>query len=105
MRTHQYYVYILASDSGVLYVGVTRDLIRRLFQHRSGDAPGFTKRYNVTRLVYFEVTSNVLAAIVREKQIKAWRREKKAELIELQNPGWRDLAIDWVPRRPATSGR
>ncbi|MFZ5624434.1 MAG: GIY-YIG nuclease family protein [Gemmatimonadota bacterium] len=96
MRT--YYVYILASHSGVLYTGVTADLITRLHQHRTGRPPGFASRYRAVRLVYFEVTPNVRAAIAREKQIKSWRREKKLRLIESMNPGWLDLAADWFPK-------
>ncbi len=93
MRT--YYVYILASKSCVLYVGVTNNLERRLFEHRQKLAPGFTAKYNVTRLVYFETFENVRDAIAREKQLKPWRREKKIALIEAMNPEWRDLSAAW----------
>ena len=89
------FVYILASRSGVLYVGVTSDLFRRIWQHRSGALEGFTRRYKVNRLVYYEVADEVAGAIAREKQIKAWRRGKRVQLIEQANPGWRDLAADW----------
>jgi len=90
----QYYVYILASLSQRLYVGVTNDLLRRVYEHRNvGD--GFAARYRVTRLVYFESTGNVLAAIAREKEIKGWLRERKLRLVEAANPDWRDLAEDW----------
>lgn len=88
---HNYYVYILCSTNGVLYVGMTNDLVRRVAQHRNGEIAGFTKRYNVHRLVYFEHTHLVDAAIAREKQIKGWVREKKAALIESRNPQWVDL--------------
>jgi putative endonuclease len=91
----EYYVYILASVSRVLYVGVTSDLQRRVWEHKNHAVPGFTDRYNVTRLVYFEQTPNVAAAIEREKQIKGWRREKKVALIEKTNRTWRDLGEDW----------
>jgi putative endonuclease len=88
---HNYYVYILCSTNQVLYVGMTNDLVRRVAQHKRGAFPGFTKRYNVDRLVYFEHTHHVDAAIAREKQIKKWVREKKVALIEAQNPEWVDL--------------
>jgi putative endonuclease len=88
---HNYYVYILSSTNGVLYVGMTNDVVRRVAQHKRRELPGFTKRYNVDRLVYFEHTHDVAAAIAREKQIKGWIREKKAALIESRNPQWVDL--------------
>ena len=88
---HNYYVYILSSTNGVLYVGMTNDLIHRVAQHKQGAIAGFTKRYNVNQLVYFEHTHHVDAAIVREKQIKKWVREKKVALIESRNPHWVDL--------------
>jgi putative endonuclease len=88
---HNYYVYILCSTNGVLYVGMTNDLAYRVSQHKQGKIPGFTKRYNVNRLVYFEHTHHVDAAIAREKQIKGWVREKKAALVESRNPQWADL--------------
>ena len=90
-----YYVYILTNPSGTLYTGVTNDLKRRVWEHKQKLVPGFAKRYNVSRLVYFEETSDVYAAISREKQIKAWRREKKVALIESANRDWRDLSVDW----------
>ena len=92
-----YYVYILASRSRVLYTGVTNGLHRRLYQHKTGMIPGFTTRYSVTRLVYFEMTPDVRAAIAREKAIKSWTREKRIWLIETVNAGWSDLAADWFP--------
>jgi putative endonuclease len=88
---HNYYVYILSSTHGVLYVGMTNDLIHGVAQHKQRKIPGFSKRYNVDRLVYFEHTHDVEAAIAREKQIKGWTREKKAALIESRNPQWVDL--------------
>lgn len=90
-----FYVYMLSSVSGVLYVGVTNDLARRLREHRSGIADGFTKRYHCHRLVWFEMTGDVNAAIAREKQIKGWRRSKKEHLIREMNPAWADLAQDF----------
>ena len=90
-----YYVYIMASPSKTLYVGVTNNLERRVVQHREKLIAGFTARYNVTRLVYLEQTEDVLAAITREKQIKAWARAKKVALIESTNPTWDDLSQSW----------
>jgi len=90
-----YCVYILSNRSRVLYVGVTRDLERRLEEHRQHLTPGFTQKYWVRRLVYFEVFGDPRAAIAREKQIKNWRREKKIALIESKNPLWRDLSAGW----------
>lgn len=89
-----YYVYILASSTFTLYVGATRDLVARVAQHRARQVPGFTARYFIDRLMYFEQTENVLAAIAREKQIKKMVRRKKVELVEAKNPEWRDLAED-----------
>lgn len=90
-RVTVYSVYILASHSRVLYVGVTNDLVRRVQQHRSTAVGGFTREYHVHRLVYYETTESAYAAITREKQIKGWRREKKLRLIERENPGWVEL--------------
>ena len=99
-----YFVYILGSKSGVLYVGVTNDLARRLFEHKQKLIDGFTSKYNVSRLVYFEAFDNIRDAIAREKQIKGWRRSKKTALIESTNPTWRDLGGDWAnDRDPSTS--
>ena len=90
-----YWVYILTNKPhGVLYVGVTGDLERRIAEHKTGTAEGFAKRYNLRSLVYCEMTGDVQAAIAREKQIKGWVRAKKIALIENQNPQWRDLAGD-----------
>lgn len=90
----QYFVYMTASISKVLYVGVTNDLIRRVWEHKENLVIGFTEKYNVSRLVYYEVTDDVLAAIAREKQIKGYRREKKVALIAVMNPAWKDLYPD-----------
>jgi putative endonuclease len=88
----EYYVYILASrKNGVLYVGVTGDLRKRVYEHREELVEGFTKKYKIHRLVYYEATSNVQAALDREKHIKNWLRSWKIELIEKSNPEWRDL--------------
>jgi putative endonuclease len=91
----EYYVYMLASRSRALYVGVTSDLERRVGEHKAKAVPGFTSRYNIDRLVWYESTSSALDAIEREKQLKNWHREKKVWLIEMENPGWDDLAADW----------
>lgn len=90
-----YCVYIMASDSGTLYIGVTSNLEQRIRQHREGVFEGFSKKYGCTKLVYFETGGEALAAFEREKQLKNWRREKKEALIRKENPGWRDLAEDW----------
>jgi putative endonuclease len=95
MRRYSYYVYILSNHKhGTLYTGVTNNLIRRVDEHKRGVIHGFTKRYNINQLVYFEDTCDIVVAITREKQIKKWRRNWKIELIELNNPHWRDLFID-----------
>ena len=87
-------VYILASGKhGTLYVGVTSDLLARLYQHRERVTPGFTSRYGVHRLVCFEQADDMTAAITREKQIKKWRRDWKTNMVETANPGWVDLAV------------
>ena len=103
MPSRTYHVYIMASASRRLYVGVTGNLAQRVLQHRMRDIPGFTKKYHMTKLVYAEPTSEVLAAIVREKQIKGWRRARKIALIESLNPGWRDFGVDLLgsPRDPS----
>jgi putative endonuclease len=88
----------MASKGRVLYVGVTGSLMSRVAQHKTGANDGFTKRYHVTRLVYYEIFKYVNNAIARETQIKKWRREKKLALIEVSNPTWEDLAADW--RKP-----
>ncbi len=91
-----YYVYLLTNwNNQVMYVGVTNDLERRIYEHRNKLVDGFTKKYNVEKLVYFETASDVLAAIEREKQIKKWRREKKNQLVIEMNPEWKDLSLEW----------
>jgi putative endonuclease len=91
-----YYVYIMTNDPPTtLYVGVTNDLERRVFEHRKKLKRGFTSKYNLDRLVYFEETDEVDAAIGREKQLKGWRRQRKIALLETMNPGWQDLSADW----------
>ena len=91
-----YFVYILSNwDDSVLYIGVTSNLPRRLYEHRNGLVDGFTQKYNVHKLVYFENTNDVYSAISRERQLKNWSRSKKNILIQKQNPQWRDLSQDW----------
>ncbi len=89
------YVYILSSKAGVLYVGVSNDIKRRVYEHKRHLVEGFTDKYEVDRLVYFETKRSPTSAIKREKQIKAWRREKKVKLIDSINPDWEDLSRDW----------
>ena len=92
------YVYLVASDNNnVLYVGVTNDLERRAWEHRNHISPnGFTAKYKCHKLVYFEHTNDMEAAIAREKQLKNWKREWKNELVEKQNPKWLDLNVEWI---------
>ena len=90
-----YYVYILSNKSRTLYVGVTNDLARRVDEHKQGIGSTFTYWYRITRLVYFEEGTNVEEAILREKEIKGWRRDRKVALIESQNPDWIDLRDGW----------
>jgi putative endonuclease len=93
----QFYVYILASQrNGTLYIGVTSDPIKRVHEHKNNLVSGFTEKYNVHKLVYFETTDNIDSAIRREKQIKKWNRDWKIELIEKDNPDWRDLYLDLI---------
>ena len=93
-----YYVYILASRrNGTLYVGVTNDLVRRVYEHKQGVVPGFTKKHEVHHLVHFELFGEIAEAIAREKRLKRWLRKWKLELIEKTNPTWRDLYEDFTP--------
>ena len=91
----QYDVYIMANRSGMLYTGVTNSLERRVYEHKQKLTDGFTKKYNLTKLVYYEGTDDVRSATSREKQIKGWLRSKKIALVESVNPEWRDLARGW----------
>ena len=93
--TMQYYVYIMASKTRVIYTGMTNDLERRVYVHKHGLLPGFSRKYRCKRLVFFEDSPDVNAAIQREKQIKDWNRGKKVALIESMNPQWDDLCLDW----------
>jgi len=94
MRRPLYSVYILASRSRRLYVGVTNDLRLRVWQHRAKECQ-FTARYSITSFVYFDTTGDVKTAIQREKELNGWRRAKKIDLIERDNPAWRDLSAGW----------
>ena len=87
-----YYVYIMTNHSKTLYVGITNNLVKRVYEHKNKFVEGFTKKYNITKLVYFEDTNDVTAAIEREKQLKGWLRSKKIVLIESTNPSWKDLS-------------
>ena len=101
MRERSYFTYIMASRSHTLYIGVTRDLQKRVFEHKWKEHDGFTERYNCDRLVWFETHRDVHDAIAREKQLKGWRREKKIALIEQMNRAWLDLSRDWYDVEPA----
>ncbi|MFA6161146.1 MAG: GIY-YIG nuclease family protein [Patescibacteria group bacterium] len=90
-----YYVYIVSSPNGVLYIGMTNDLERRVAEHKSHDIPGFSSKYGCDRLVYFETGNDVVPVIEREKQIKRWSREKKVLLVSSMNPIWEDLSEKW----------
>ena len=92
---NSYYVYIMASLKKVLYTGITNDLKIRVIQHKIGQGSIFTKKYNVNRLVWYEETNDVMIAIEWEKRIKDWSRQKKIDLIENENPEWKDLSIGW----------
>ena len=92
----QCYVYILTNISRTLYIGVTHSLERRLYEHKHKLIAGFTRKYNLTMLVYFETTPDVQSALAREKQIKGWTRDKKITLIEQQNPKWQDFSSGWL---------
>jgi putative endonuclease len=116
VKGHRYYVYIMASRTHVFYVGMTNDIVRRVRQHKERVHEGFTARYNIDRLVWYEVWHYVRTAIAREKQIKPWRREKKIRLIESLNPAWQDWSEEWGkpiqplrrtadPSAPLRSGR
>jgi putative endonuclease len=92
---NNYFVYILSNKSKVLYIGLTNDLNRRIYEHKNKLIDGFSKRYNLTKLVYFEQTNDINSAIKREKQLKNWHRQWKINLIESVNPNWRDLSLEF----------
>ena len=98
MKEHQYFVYIMSSGSGTLYIGVTNSVYRRALQHKAGEVEGFASKYGCTRLVYYEGFDDVHKAIGREKQLKGWTRAKKIALIESKNPRWEDMAEKWGAR-------
>jgi putative endonuclease len=94
---NNYYVYIMASErNGTLYIGVTNNLIKRVYEHKNNLVKGFTQKYQVHLLVYYEITPNITAAITREKQLKHWNRAWKLRLIEENNPDWKDLYNDLI---------
>jgi putative endonuclease len=112
IKMTQYYVYILASKkNGTLYIGMTNDLRRRVYEHKNHLIDGFTKKYNVDRLVYFKMTNDPQNAIIREKRLKKWKRQWKIDLIEQMNPEWKDLyfeltfVIPHLMRNPINSKR
>ncbi len=92
----KYYVYLLVNwNNKVIYVGMTSDLQKRIYEHKHKLVKGFTEKYNVNKLVYYEETTDVHTALAREKEIKKWRREKKDNLVKTMNPAWRDLSLQW----------
>ena len=92
----QYYVYILTNKTDkVLYIGITSNLIRRIYEHKNKLVEGFTKKYNLSKLVYFETTNDVNSALIREKQLKNWHRDWKLNIINKHNPDWKDLSGEW----------
>jgi putative endonuclease len=94
----EYYVYIMTNRSRTLYTGVTNDLMRRVHEHKHKLVPGFTSKYNIQYLVYYESTSSIHVALEREKQIKGWLRVRKIALIDSMNPAWKDLSEEWLIR-------
>ncbi len=100
MKDYNFYVYILTNwNNEVMYIGMTNNLERRLYEHKNKLIEGFTKKYNVNKLVYYENVAEVNAAINREKEIKKWRREKKNNLVISTNPTWKDLSVEWEAER------
>ncbi len=97
-----YYVYIMASISKRLYTGVTNNLIRRANEHRNRQGSGFTRKYRIFKLVYYETYPEIHSAIRREKQIKGWSREKKTAMIESANPTWKDLGVEWYAEKDSS---
>jgi putative endonuclease len=95
MKDHEYFVYIMCSTSGTLYIGMTNSIYRRALQHKRGEIEGFSSKYHCVRLVYYESFDDVHKAIGREKQLKGWSRAKKIKLIEGRNPRWQDPAEKW----------
>ena len=104
-RAHRYSVYILGSMSGTLYIGITSNLVFRIRQHKAHTFRGFTAKYDVDRLLYYETYGEVSTAIAREKQLKGWKREKKVALIEKSNPQWTDLSRAWYEKPVRTRSK
>lgn len=104
--SHNYYVYILTNrKQGALYIGVTNNLERRISEHKLGEARGFSKRYQVNKLVYYEHFTNITSAIEREKELKKWKRQWKINLFEKNNPDWDDISFEWLkPNSVISSG-
>ncbi len=105
MSTRQSYVYIMSNRSKTLYTGVTNNIERRVYEHKQKLVEGFTKRYNLTKLIYYETADDIRTAIQREKQIKGWLRRRKIDLIESANPQWFDLSDGWYDSDPDPSLR
>ena len=105
MRTKGGYVYIATNKSRTLYIGVTNNLERRMWEHKQKEGSKFAAKYNITRLAYYETFDDIRDAIAREKQLKRWRREKKVWLIERENPNWEDLSADWYDDAVISSER
>jgi len=99
----EFYVYIMTNKSRTLYTGVTNDLMRRVHEHKNKLIKGFTSKYNIQYLVFFESTTDIHAALAREKQIKGWLRSKKTALIDSMNPNWKDLSEEWFAPQQTTS--
>src|SRR5262245_16366682 len=102
MKKKLYFTYIMGSLSGTLYTGITSRMVPRAWEHKNKVDPGFTAKYDVDRLLYYETYSSVISAITREKQIKGMRRSKKVALIESVNPSWKDLSKEWFESIPAS---
>jgi len=102
MSTHEYYVYIVTNSSWTLYTGVTNDLARRVWEHKHGTVKGFTSRYRIGKLVYYETFDDIRDAIAREKQIKGWTRARKMALVKAANPRWKDLSEGWFQEGDAS---
>jgi putative endonuclease len=101
----QYYVYIMSSRTRTLYIGVTNNLERRVYEHKQKLIEGFTKKYDLRKLVWFEATNDIREAIAAEKRLKGWLRVKKVTLIEEMNPGWEDRSAGWFTVNPENSGK
>lgn len=102
---YEYYVYVMSNKARMIYVGMTNDLLRRVYEHKNKLVKGFTSKFNMTKLVYFESTDDVTAAIAREKEIKGWVRRKKTALISTTNPEWKDLSEEWYSNSVIQEGK